>query len=344
MSQLPEDREVIDSAAEHVSDHNELHRLHNVIDGAVPAELSWLHLYNFATAQALGSGDTTAFIFDTDNDPPERGSKISWSSDTVTILEDGIFDISAKLCLRNDTEDNLEISLIEIKINEDEAGPGYSYDIFSQPFPANTPPTFYYMDIPSVALQAGDTIQLVADQSIPSTAPGIEMIEGVLTIAEVNTGIALSSPPAAWDADYVVTGSNATTTSTSLVDVTGLVHACTTNSVYEFEAVLYGLTSGDTNGVRYGVGYSAAGATVAYILDFPGAGNNATGSTVSHVDFDATAVTVLTTTSSFGITVIKGILETTSNAGNFSIQHHKVSSGTSTVKIGSNLKIRKVSP
>jgi hypothetical protein len=51
-----------------------------------------------------------------------------------------------------------------------------------------------------------------------------------------------------------VTGSNATTTGQSLVNITGLTAALTTNAVYEFEASLTVSTTGTFTGCTYSVG------------------------------------------------------------------------------------------
>jgi hypothetical protein len=50
----------------------------------------------------------------------------------------------------------------------------------------------------------------------------------------------------------------------------------------------------------------------------------------------------LTSSGQLGGIIIKGILQNGSNAGTLTIQHLKVSSGTSTVFIGSYLKVTQV--
>ena len=152
------------------------------------------------------------------------------------------------------------------------------------------------------------------------------------------------SYPAAnqWDQVLTVVTNDATTTGQSLVDVTGLVVAVLHGAVYEFEAHLLVVASADTNGAKYGVHATQTPVTIeATVL-----GNTAT-TTLSQigVQADATgdATALNTTTSGKGHIFIKGFLATHATLdGNFSVQHLKVTSGTSTVKVGSTLKIRKV--
>lgn len=136
-----------------------------------------------------------------------------------------------------------------------------------------------------------------------------------------------------------VSGSDAQTTNQTLTDVTGLTFAATANHTYEFEAVLFCTTTAVTTGTKYGVQFSAAGA--AAYTNYEGAITSTTGgdsSTNALNTADATAF--LTTSAQSGVILIKGIFTTGGNAGNFTIQHLKVTSGTSTVKIGSVLKVR----
>lgn len=136
-----------------------------------------------------------------------------------------------------------------------------------------------------------------------------------------------------------VTGSNATTTSTTLVDVTGLNVPLAANSVYEFVANLTG-NGADSNGVKFGVNYSAAGATVeaGIYADVAGTGTrtrriNALGSATLQSFF---------TSSNDVAALIQGTITTGANAGNITIQHLKGTSGTSTIYIGSFLKVTKI--
>jgi len=144
-----------------------------------------------------------------------------------------------------------------------------------------------------------------------------------------------------WDSITAVSGSDATTTGQSLVDITGLSFAAAANSVYEIEAVLRVTTSAVTTGCKYGVQFSAAGAAAQ--VTYAGSVTSTTGAiTSTNALNSADATAFLTTSGMAGTITIKGFVTTGANAGNITIQHLKVTSGTSTVRIGSCLKVRKV--
>lgn len=137
-----------------------------------------------------------------------------------------------------------------------------------------------------------------------------------------------------------VTVSNATTTGQVLVDVTGLSVALVANAVYEFEADLMVSTSAVTTGTGYGVNFSAAGATVE--SQITGA---LTSTAVKNLRINALATAAtpyLTTSGQTGGIIIKGTVATGANAGNFTIQHRKETSGTSTVFINSTLRVIRI--
>ena len=145
----------------------------------------------------------------------------------------------------------------------------------------------------------------------------------------------------AWDSITAVSGSDATTTGQSLVDITGLSFAAAANSVYEIEAVLRVTTSAVTTGCKYGVQFSAAGAAAQ--VTYAGSVTSTTGAiTSTNALNSADATAFLTTSGMAGTITIKGFVTTGANTGNITIQHLKVTSGTSTVRIGSCLKVRKV--
>jgi hypothetical protein len=138
----------------------------------------------------------------------------------------------------------------------------------------------------------------------------------------------------------LVAGANVTTTGQALVDITGLSVALIANAVYHFEANLPVSTSAVTTGTRYGVNFSGAGATVSAII---------TGSSTSTADkterisaLNTATGTFLTTSAQSGGISIKGTITTGANAGNLTIKHLKVSSGTSTIFIGADLKAERI--
>lgn len=138
-----------------------------------------------------------------------------------------------------------------------------------------------------------------------------------------------------------VTGSNATTTSASLVDITGLSVALSASTTYEVEVWLSVNNSADTNGIQFALQYSAVGATVeaqligtftatAVRTDRLSAFNTASGNRyvqASGID---------------GVISIKGAVTTGVNAGNLTAQYQKPTAGTATVRVGSFLKVTKI--
>lgn len=138
-----------------------------------------------------------------------------------------------------------------------------------------------------------------------------------------------------------VTGSNATTTGQSLVDITGLSIALEANSVYRYITSLSIGTSAVVTGTQYGINFSAAGATIegGYSLTTTDTSNN---QNRIHA-FNTTGDTALTTSASTnGNYFSYGVVTTGANAGNLTVQHLKVTSGTSTVFIGSILEVIKI--
>ena len=129
-----------------------------------------------------------------------------------------------------------------------------------------------------------------------------------------------------------VTGSNFQTSLTTLVDISGLSVALLANSVYEFEALL--ISGSTTNETKYGMRYSATGASIE-------GGMMACGSTFisSKISAFNTATAVSTNT----VVVIKGIVITGANAGNLIGQVLNYNNGPAIVKVNSFLKVTKIS-
>lgn len=133
-----------------------------------------------------------------------------------------------------------------------------------------------------------------------------------------------------------VIGSNATTTGQVLVAVTGLQNALEANAVYEFEAIMSCSTSAVTTGIGYGVQFSAAGATVE--ANIVGASSTTAAKAERINALNTTTTAFLATSAQHGGIRIKGIITTGANPGNLTIQHRKITSGTSTVFINSLLR------
>lgn len=145
---------------------------------------------------------------------------------------------------------------------------------------------------------------------------------------------AYSVPPGtpAWDSVARVSSSDFTTSSLSAVDVTGLTFATQANTQYEFELVVIGQSS-SAAGIKFQFAHSGAGASLIGIAQN-------TGPVDSQKIVLATLSTAeWTTAGSDAIITAKGFLIVGANAGTFSFQVQKITSGSLTVYKGSNLKV-----
>lgn len=151
----------------------------------------------------------------------------------------------------------------------------------------------------------------------------------------------ISSNKGGWT-ELKVLGSNATTTGQVLVDITGLVSGALSNSTkYEIEAILDCTTTAVTTGIQYAVATGGTGGASVLNVVLTGT-TTSTAATSQTLNTAGTASSaMLTTSGSAGLIFIKGFVTTRgSGTANISLQHLKVTSGTSTVKIGSVLRYR----
>src|SRR5574340_62929 len=122
---------------------------------------------------------------------------------------------------------------------------------------------------------------------------------------------------AAKEAAYaLVTGSNFTTTSTSLVDITGLSLALEANSTYEI--FVHMAENPSTNaGLAIGMNFSAAGATIrALATTFIPESRTAAPYSDRITVFNTATAAMLLSSAYTGETRITGIVRTGANAGN----------------------------
>lgn len=143
--------------------------------------------------------------------------------------------------------------------------------------------------------------------------------------------------------EYFVTGSDATAAQ-SLTDITGLVSGTLSNSAqYEIEATLI-LTTADSNGTKlalHGGGTGSAATCAAVVTATSNSAAAASAFTITTIDsgLPSTGIVVLTGT---GVARITGFVTTRSTGtATISIQHAHVTSGNSTCKVGSMMRIRK---
>lgn len=162
--------------------------------------------------------------------------------------------------------------------------------------------------------------------------------DGGANLINSSTGTPLVTPEG-WTVAKVAT-SDATTTGQSLVDITGLTFTAAASTYYAIEADLVCTTTADTAGTQYGIN-TTGGGTITVNADITGNVTSTTsGSTVIGQNGTADATAYLTTASQTGLIKIRGMLFSGTGTPVISIQHLKVTSGTSTVKIGSVMRIR----
>lgn len=166
-------------------------------------------------------------------------------------------------------------------------------------------------------------------------------VAGTNYLAPNGSAAALTNNTGGWTT-LRVSGSNATTTGQTLVDITGLVSGTLSNAtMYEIEAVLSVTTSNVTTGITYGI--SAGGTGGAAVVNAV-----VTGTTTAVAATSTTINTASTKTAAFvtasgisGTIVIRGFVTTRgSGTATIGLLQSKETSGTATVLIGSVLRIR----
>jgi hypothetical protein len=169
----------------------------------------------------------------------------------------------------------------------------------------------------------------LSNSAVAQTANNLSDLASAST-ARTNLGAAAASAAPLFAA---VTGSNFTTTSTTLVNVTGLTLALSANTTYDIEAHVS--CNAGSGGCNFGINFSQTGATVeAQIVG----GFNATGTRSARIAAFATATTGPYAESADNMALIKGRIVVGGNAGTFTIEVENASAGTTTVYIGSVLK------
>jgi hypothetical protein len=139
-------------------------------------------------------------------------------------------------------------------------------------------------------------------------------------------------PASTWDAVAVITAANFTTTNLTATDITGLTFNTAINSVYEIDCLLL-VQSSTTAGLKVTAHHTGAGATLSAV-----GGNTLPGTGIYGLSLDTLSGAIITTAATDGTIWMRGHISTGANAGTFSIQVAKVTSGTATVKKGSVLK------
>lgn len=142
-----------------------------------------------------------------------------------------------------------------------------------------------------------------------------------------------------WDTVVSVSSDFTTDGTTNQQSVTGLSFAALANSSYELECVLLGQCTG-TLGTRFGISFSAAGATGTFLIQGSVASNAA--SVIGNVVGTIATLTYWTSAATDEFLCIKAIVIIAGNSGNITLDTQKITSGTATVRAGSCMKIKKV--
>jgi hypothetical protein len=147
--------------------------------------------------------------------------------------------------------------------------------------------------------------------------------------------------PDYWDTLVQVAGANFTSSSLTLVDITGLTFAAAINSLYEIEIVMK-VQSTDTNGIQFSVACGASGSTGEYLLMPHLTQAQGTVRVNTNVLGTANGAVTVTTANSDSIAIIKAVVTTVGNTGNITAQLKKIAGNTATIYIGSIMKIKQL--
>lgn len=174
---------------------------------------------------------------------------------------------------------------------------------------------------------------------VGSTAAGVP---AELTAAQAKSVLAITAADvanigsSAWA--YARCTADRTTTGQALADIADLSLALLASSTYEFEAILM-VASSSTAGNQYGVQFSAAGATVEAMISGTLAAATSRADRIAALN---TATAAYVTSGAAGGIRVSGIIVIGANAGNLTLRHLKVTSGTSTVRAQSYMRAIKI--
>ena len=140
--------------------------------------------------------------------------------------------------------------------------------------------------------------------------------------------------------EYDILASSTNTTSSTLVDISGMSFSASANSTYGFEIVLF-IDNTHTDGSKFGIDYSTSGASVQCMV--VGQTSSSGTSTDNLEAFNTASTPAYLTSVSVGAVSLKGIFSTGANAGSFTAQYLDVNgSGTTTIKAKSYMKVYQI--
>lgn len=143
--------------------------------------------------------------------------------------------------------------------------------------------------------------------------------------------------------EYAVAGSDFTTSSASLVDVTGMISgALSSGATYEFDVVLRYTGGADAAGMKIGLHPGGSSGSPTLFSNILANNTSATAAAVSSMNaIDTSTATLMAYASAEGIILCHGFFVARTTSPTFSVQVLKVTSGTCTIRIGSTLRIKK---
>jgi hypothetical protein len=144
---------------------------------------------------------------------------------------------------------------------------------------------------------------------------------------------------------YFVTGSDATTTLQTAVDVPGMTSGLlSTSTEYEIEVVARVATDATTTGTKYLFHMTGTGTPTINVCGSATSTSATAAANICVVAYDTATPAAMVAASLTGIVQFRGFFTTGTGSPSITFQHTKVTSGTSTVFVGSWMRIRKANP
>jgi hypothetical protein len=198
----------------------------------------------------------------------------------------------------------------------------------------------------TIVAAAGDIF--AGGTTVTFNTPG----QGVLVVSDGNfiwTIVGITFPPysaisgapvSGWTAIGKVSGSNFTTTSLTLVDITGVSVALSASTLYEIQVML-DIQTDATPGMQQGFHFSGTGTPVFCLMQEQTSSSAIALSAVgSIVALDSAQGAAVNFANGEGIYYAYGWFRVGTGAGNLTVRTQKTTSGTATVKIGSFIRAR----
>lgn len=195
------------------------------------------------------------------------------------------------------------------------------------------------------------TVALTGDVTYSQSVDGSANVTGAATVVNIPVAATHASDLTVvplnlggWT-EYFVSGSDFPTTDTALDPVTGMTSGTLSASTrYEIEALLQVTWTTDANGTK--VAFHGGGTGTAVAINFlytatNSAATNATSATVNAIDTGTAAVCAFNTTNVGTIRIWGFFVSNSTGTPTIQLQVQHPTAGTTTVKVGSYMRIRK---